>query len=62
MRESQIKQVPKHIVMIQFHLSKHCISPEVKICEFSVKGVLHPSAVFGLFLHISQKQQHIGDK
>ena len=29
-------------------------------CTF--KGVLHPSAVFGLFLHFSQKLQHIGDK
>ena len=27
-----------------------------------LKGVLHPSAVFGLFLHFSQKLQHIGDK
>ena len=26
------------------------------------KGVLHPRLVFGLFLHFSQKLQHIGDK
>ena len=28
----------------------------------SLKGVLHPRPVFGLFLHISQKLQHIGNK
>ena len=28
----------------------------------NVKGVLHPRAVFKLFLHFSQKLQHIGDK
>ena len=27
-----------------------------------VKGVLHPRPVFGLFLHFSQKLQHIGNK
>ena len=26
------------------------------------KGVLHPRLVFGLFLHFSQKIQHIGNK
>ena len=26
------------------------------------KGVLHPRLVFGLFLHFSQKLQHIGNK
>ena len=26
------------------------------------KGVLHPRPVFGLFLHFSQKLQHIGNK
>ena len=26
------------------------------------KGVLHPRSVFGLFLHFSQKLQHIGNK
>ena len=31
------------------------------IC-FVVKGVLHPTLVFGLFLHFSQKLQHIGNK
>ena len=28
----------------------------------SFKGVLHPRPVFGLFLHFSQKLQHIGNK
>ena len=28
----------------------------------SIKGVLHPRLVFGLFLHFSQKLQHIGNK
>ena len=28
----------------------------------SIKGVLHPRPVFGLFLHFSQKLQYIGDK
>ena len=27
-----------------------------------LKGVLHPRLVFGLFLHFSQKLQHIGNK
>ena len=27
-----------------------------------VKGVLHPRPVFGLFMHFSQKLQHIGNK
>ena len=30
------------------------------VCK--VKGVLHPRSVFGLFLHFSQKLQHIGNK
>ena len=29
---------------------------------YNLKGVLHPRPVFGLFLHISQKLQHIGNK
>ena len=28
----------------------------------SFKGVLHPRPVFGLFLHFSQKLQHIDNK
>ena len=28
----------------------------------ALKGVLHPRLVFGLFLHFSQKLQHIGNK
>ena len=28
----------------------------------TIKGVLHPRLVFGLFLHFSQKLQHIGNK
>ena len=27
-----------------------------------LKGVLYPRPVFGLFLHFSQKLQHIGNK
>ena len=30
--------------------------------KFPLKGVLHPRLVFGLFLHFSQKLQHIGNK
>ena len=30
--------------------------------NFDIKGVLHPRLVFGLFLHFSQKLQHIGNK
>ena len=29
---------------------------------YHIKGVLHPRPVFGLFLHFSQKLQHIGNK
>ena len=28
----------------------------------SIKGVLYPRSVFGLFLHFSHKLQHIGNK
>ena len=28
----------------------------------AIKGVLHPRPVFGLFLHFSQKLQHIDNK
>ena len=31
-------------------------------CQLLLKGVLHPRPVFGLFLHFSQKLQHIGNK
>ena len=30
--------------------------------DTSLKGVLHPRPVFGLFLHFSQKLQNIGNK
>ena len=30
--------------------------------RLDLKGVLHPRLVFGLFLHFSQKLQHIGNK
>ena len=30
--------------------------------QYAFKGVLHPRPVFGLFLHFSQKLQHIGNK
>ena len=33
-----------------------------KIRNMELKGVLHPRLVFGLFLHFSQKLQHIGNK
>ena len=35
---------------------------ELHINKVHVKGVLHPRPVFGLFLHFSQKLQHIGNK
>ena len=34
----------------------------IKDSESRLKGVLHPRLVFGLFLHFSQKLQHIGNK
>ena len=33
-----------------------------KLIKMILKGVLHPRPVFGLFLHFSQKLQHIGNK
>ena len=33
-----------------------------KTFSLVLKGVLHPMPVFGLFLHFSQKLQHIGNK
>ena len=48
---------------VQFLKSlKLCILIDVELRSFAFKGVLHPRAVFGLFLHLSQKLQHIGDK
>ena len=35
---------------------------QIELLRYSFKGVLHPRPVFGLFLHFSQKLQHIGDK
>ena len=32
------------------------------LLNMKIKGVLHPRPVFGLFLHFSQKLQHIGNK
>ena len=32
------------------------------VIKIHFKGVLHPRPVFGLFLHFSQKLQHIGNK
>ena len=32
------------------------------IHSFLLKGVLHPRPVFWLFMHFSQKLQHIGNK
>ena len=37
-----------------------CSYVEIIIQVFN--GVLHPRSVFGLFLHFSQKLQHIGNK
>ena len=34
----------------------------VDIVETLLKGVLHPWPVFWLFMHFSQKLQHIGNK
>ena len=39
---------------LQFHLNNQAIE--------RVKEVLHPRPVFGLFVHFSQKLQHIGNK
>ena len=33
-----------------------------RFCNRSLKGVLHPRPVFGLFMHFPQKLQHIGNK
>ena len=54
--ESKIYHVHKieEISQMQSHESQ-CI-------ETHVKGVLHPRPIFWLFVHFSQKLQHIGDK
>ena len=36
--------------------------PLYEIWEYAFKGVLHPWPVFWLFMHFSQKLQHIGNK
>ena len=36
--------------------------PKHTKCSKTFKGVLHLRSVFGLFLHFSQKLQHIGNK
>ena len=40
----------------------HEINVEFVFIFSWLKGVLHPRSVFGLFLHFSQKLQHIGSK
>ena len=35
---------------------------KLRLTNMIIKGVLHPRPVFGLFLHFSQKLQHIGNK
>ena len=41
-----------------------CKPPQIQVIYTlnKLKGVLHPRPVFGLFLHFSQKLQHIGNK
>ena len=34
----------------------------VKVVQYPIKGVLHPWPILWLFMHFSQKLQHIGDK
>ena len=38
------------------------VDPDLSCGTRYIKGVLHPRLVFGLFLHFSQKLQHIGNK
>ena len=38
------------------------MGPLIEGIRLSFKGVLHPRPVFGMFLHFSQKLQHIGNK
>ena len=39
-----------------------CYMNSVLKKDFTFKGVLHPGPVFWLFMHFSQKLQHIGNK
>ena len=49
-----------HLVIKKLNTTKYKLSENVLV--LIVKGVLHPRSVFGLFLHFSQKLQHIGNK
>ena len=49
-------------VSLSVQTSSFCVKSASGYLDFTFKGVLHPRAVFGLFLHFSQKLQHIGDK
>ena len=42
--------------------TRFCIFFKILDWTIIVKGVLHPRPVFGLFMHFSQKLQHIGNK
>ena len=58
--------------ILPFSASRESYVPSYKFLDFDwflrmirfihLKGVLHPRPVFGLFLHFSQKLQHIGNK
>ena len=52
--------------MFQFSLALVIIFRYLLVISWIIlkdlKGVLHPRPVFGLFLHFSQKLQHIGNK
>ena len=41
---------------------QHTLIYQLVQSSSNLKGVLHPRLVFGLFLHFSQKLQHIGNK
>ena len=48
------------ICVLQNDLDSEILLPAMH--NKNVKGVLHPRPVFRLFLHFSQKLQHIGNK
>ena len=51
----------KPMLRVMPHKSKlDLLAKVIQLCK--LKGVLHPRLVFGLFLHFSQKLQHIGNK
>ena len=52
------------MVILDFSALKHraLVASKAPRGRYDFKGVLHPRPVFGLFLHFSQKLQHIGNK